>query len=986
MGSEQTAMSRPSIPPSPALFRLRDRLTQETRAEVHFDAGRRWLYATDASLYQVEPIGVVVPRTASDVAATVEVADDEQVAIVPRGGATSLSGQTVGPAIVIDFSKYLNRIGVVDRDAMTVRVEPGVVLDQLNSHLKPLGLMFGPDVSTSDRATIGGMIGNNSAGARSLRYGKTVDHVRAVEVVLADGTAVKLGSVSAEELDALCRRDDVVGRIHREVRDTVAEHRQAIIARFPHILRRVSGYNLDEFVPGLPVRPTGWQDKPWRFNLAKLIVGGEGSLAVVTAADLTLVPIPPAQGLVVLSFDSIPGALRRLAEIVETGPVAVEMLDRMILDLAAENSLYSHYLNFAEGRPAAVLAAQYYADSQDELAARADALVRLFEGRPGLLGVRKSLTNAAKDDFWKVRKAGFSLLMAMVGDAKPVAFVEDTAVSPDRLPEFYDRFDAIVGRHGVRAACYGHADVGCLHIRPILNVKTVQGVETLRSIAREVSDLVVEFGGAMSGEHGDGLARSLWNRKLFGPEVYRALVRVKRAFDPEGRLNPDKVIGDADPGEHLRIGPDYHPREPDATVLDFSSQGGFARAVEMCSGVGACRKTAGGTMCPSYMVTRDEMHTTRGRANALRLVMDGELPSDDGPFSNSALLEALDLCLQCKACKSECPSQVDMAKLKAEVLHQHYGNRARPLSHLLMGQIYRLNPIGSALAPLANPTLRHPAFRWLLEKLAGIDRRRVLPTFARDHFRRWFARRSPDSKAGTRGAVVLLDDCFTTYNDPEVGIAAVRVLEAAGYRVRLAGLRCCGRPAISKGLLPLARELARENVERLLPLVRDGLPIVGCEPSCLVTMLDEYRDFRLGPGAVEIARAAWLVDAFVSSAERAPELRFRPLPGKALVHGHCQQKAVVGTAGTLGALARVPGLEVRELDSGCCGMAGSFGYEHGHYEVSAALANRVLLPAAAAEPDARLVAPGFSCRSQVHGLAGLTAVHPIELLAGQLDC
>lgn len=969
---------------SPALSRLRDRLTEETRAEVYLDRGMRGLYSTDASLYQIEPAGVVVPRTVDDVVATVRISAEEGVAIVPRGGATSLSGQTIAPGIVIDFSKYLNRIGVVDRDAMTVRVEPGVVLDQLNAHLKPLGLMFGPDVSTSDRATIGGMIGNNSAGARSLRYGKTVEHVRAVEVVLADGTQAKLGPLSEEELTRACTPDDTLGRIHRVVRDTVAKNRQEILERFPHILRRVSGYNLDEFVPGLPVRPAGWVEEPWRFNLAKLMVGAEGTLAVLAAAELKLVPIPPAQGLVVLSFATIPAALDRLAEIVGTGPVAVEMLDRMILDLAGENPLYSHYLNFAEGRPAAVLAAQFYADSQDELAGRADDLARRFEGKPGVLGVRKSLSNAARDDFWKVRKAGFSLLMAMVGDAKPIAFVEDTAVNPDRLPEFYGRFESIVARHGVRAACYGHADVGCLHIRPIINVKTKEGVEKVRSIAREVSDLVVEFGGSMSGEHGDGLARSLWNRKLFGPVVYAAFQEVKRAFDPENRLNPDKVVGTEDPGDHLRIGPEYRPREPSPTLLDFSGQGGFARAVEMCSGVGACRKTGTGTMCPSYMATRDEMHSTRGRANALRLVMDGSLPASGGGLANATLFEALDLCLQCKACKSECPSQVDMAKLKAEFLHHYYGGGPRPLGHLLMGQIFRLNPIGSAFAPLANATLGNPAFKWILEKAAGIDRRRTLPMFARDHFRRWFKRHSADPRTGSRGAVILLDDCFTTFNNPEVGIAAVRVLEAAGYEVRLAGLKCCGRPAFSKGLLKLGRDLARENVERLHSLVRQGMPVLGCEPSCLVTLVDEYRDLRLGPAAEEVARAAHLVEAFIADRDRVPDLGLKPRDGRVLLHGHCQQKATVGTAGTVAALRRIPGLEVRELDSGCCGMAGSFGYEHGHFDVSKALAERVLIPAASADPGARLVAPGFSCRSQVHGLAGIDAVHPIQILAEHL--
>ncbi len=795
--------------------------------------------------------------------------------VLPRGGATSLSGQTVGPAVILDVSKYLNRVGVVDRDRMTVRVEPGVVLDVLNAHLKPLGLMFGPDVSTSDRATLGGMIGNNSAGARSLRYGKTVDHVRALEVVLADGSEATLGPLEPSQLEDVCKRDDLYGRIHRVVRDETTAHREAIAARFPRILRRVSGYNLDEFVPGLPVRAEGWVDDPWQFNLARLIVGAEGTLAVVKAADVKVVPIPHAQGLVVLSFATIRDALDRLAEILETGPVAIEMLDRMILDLAASNPLYAQKLTFAAGRPAAVLAAQFYCDSDDELRGRADDLARKFEGRPGVLGIQKCLTAAARDDFWKVRKAGFSLLMAMVGDAKPVAFVEDTAVAPDRLPEFYERFFQIVGRQGVEAACYGHADVGCLHIRPIINVKNARGVDELRTIAREVSDLVLEFGGAMSGEHGDGLARSAWNAKLFGPEVYACFEAVKRAFDPQNLLNPGKVVAAPDVADDLRLGPDYHPIEPASTAFDFSGQGGFARAVEMCSGVGACRKPSGGTMCPSYMITRDEMHSTRGRANALRLVMSGDLP--EGGWSNETLHEALDLCLQCKACKSECPSNVDMAKLKAEVLHQGHQGRPVPLVSLLMGHIDQLNPIGSAFAPLANATLRLPAFRWFLEKTLGVDRRRILPLFEHNNLRRWFRRHAPDPRAGRLGKVILLDDCFTTYNSPSIGRAAVLVLEASGYSVELAALPCCGRPAISKGLLDRARFLAVENVRKLAPLAAEGVPILGCEPSCLLTLVDEYRDFRLGNDAGLVASAAQLVDSFVADPARAcPTCPFRP--------------------------------------------------------------------------------------------------------------
>ncbi len=966
---------------SASLARLHDRLSRETRAETRFDRGYRGLYSTDASLYQIEPLGVVLPRTLDDVPAILRIAAEEGAAVLPRGAATSLSGQTVGPAVIIDNSKYLNRIGVVDRDSLTVRVEPGVVLDRLNAHLAPLGLMFGPDVSTSDRASLGGMIGNNSAGARSLRFGKTVDHVERLDVVLDDGSVAEFGPLDESALREVCARKDRVGRLHESVRSVVETHRAAIEAHFPRILRRVSGYNLDEFVPGLPRRPEGWPDEPFRFNLSRLIVGSEGTLAVVRSAVLKVVPKPKAQGLVVLSFSTIPAALDRLLEIVETGPVAVEMLDRTILDLAAGNAEMARHLDFAEGRPEAVLAAQFYADTPEELAERADRLERLFAGQPGVLGIRKSLSEAAKDSFWKVRKAGLSLLMGMVGDAKPVAFVEDTAVAPQNLPAFYERFRQIIARQGAQAACYGHADVGCLHIRPILNVKTPEGVQQVRIIAREVADLVAEFGGAMSGEHGDGLARSRWNRRLFGEEVYGAFEAVKRAFDPENRLNPGKVVGDPDPADNLRLSPTYHAVEPESTALDFSNQGGFARAIEMCSGVGACRKNTGGTMCPSYMVTLEEEHTTRGRANALRLAISGQLP---GGFADPALAEALDLCLQCKACKTECPSNVDLSKLKSEALYQKYKGRPVPLGSLLLGHVHQLSALGSRFAPLANATLHNRAFKFLLEKLAGIDRRRTLPTYARRDFRTWFRAHTPDPRAGRAGRVILLDDCFSTFHAPQVAESAVRVLEASGFSVDLAGLACCGRPAISKGLLDEARKLARENVEKLAEPARKGVPILGCEPSCLLTLVDEYRDFRLGGDAGLVAASAKLVEQFLADRDRVPHLPVRERAARVLLHGHCQQKALVGAACSAQALERVPGLEVQTLDSGCCGMAGSFGYEKGHYEVSEALAQRVLLPALAADRSALLAAPGFSCRSQVKDLAGISAQHPVEILAEAL--
>ena len=610
------------------------------------------------------------------------------------------------------------------------------------------------------------------------------------------------------------REDTPVGRLHRQTSGRRSSSNETTIrARFPKILRRVSGYNLDELVPGLPVRAPGWVDEPWEFNLAKLVVGSEGTLAVIAAAEIRVVPIPPAQGLVILSFATIPAALDRLAEIISTGPAAVEMVDRMMLDLAASNPDYARSLSFAEGRPAAVLAAQFYADSAEELAARAEDLARRFEGQPGVLGVRQSLTESAKDDFWKIRKAGVSLLMGMVGDSKPIAFVEDTAVDPARLPAFYDRFAAILARHGTYGACYGHADVGCLHIRPVINVKTTEGVDQLRAIA---ADVVRPRRRVRRVDERRARRRPRPERvqlpSCSAPRSTPPSRRSRHAFDPLDRMNPGKVVADPDPGGIAPDRPDL-PRRRAAWRPPSTSpaQGGFARAVEMCSGVGACRKNGGGTMCPSYMVTLDEAQTTRARANTLRLVMDGTIPADG--LASQALDEALDLCLSCKACKTECPSNVDMSKLKAEYLHQKYKTHAGParfsadgadpppqpdrVGHGAAGQLHAPEP-GVPLAAGAGGRDR-PA--------AGLADSSTRTTSGSGS-----GGTPPTRVPGLAGRVILMDDCFTTYNTPDVGRAAVRVLEAAGYTVELAGLKCCGRPAISKGLLDLGRDLARENV------------------------------------------------------------------------------------------------------------------------------------------------------------------------------
>jgi FAD/FMN-containing dehydrogenase/Fe-S oxidoreductase len=994
-------------------------LRERIAGEVRFDAYSRMLYSTDASIYQIEPVGVVIPQTVEDIRAAVTVAADQQVPIVPRGAGTSLSGQSIGPAIIIDFSKYLNRIIDIDLAGRRVRVEPGVVLDQLNAALAPYGLQFGPDVATSNRANLGGMIGNNSAGARSILYGKTVDHVRELSVLLADGTTARFGPLSAGAWGQQLRRPGAEGDIYRTVDRLARQHAAEIRRRYPRILRRVSGYNLDEFVDGgtwnagrraahsgatesasselnalasatahhSPLTTHQLSHLPgtaYGFNLSKLIVGSEGTLAVVTEAVLDLVPRPAARGLVMVHFDRMDDALVSLGEIMRCRPSAVELIDRMVLDLAAQNLEIARQLEFVHGKPDAILMVEFSGDTDAGIAEQADELEARLARRPAVGDRVRALEPRMRDAIWKMRSAGAALLLGIPGARKPIAFVEDTAVSPDRLPEFVRRFKETLARHGTTGSFYGHASVGCLHIRPLLDLKSRVDVRHMRQIAEEVADLVLEFDGAMSGEHGDGLARSMWNEKLFGPELYRAFREVKAAFDPKGLMNPGKIVDAPEMCENLRYREGYRLTEPE-TVLDFSRQGGIGVAAELCNGAGACRKLSSGTMCPSFMATREEEHTTRGRANALRAAMAGQLPGDG--LGDPRLYQVLDLCLMCKACKAECPSNVDLAKLKAEFLHHYYRHNPMPLGNWLMGHIRTLNRLGSMLPGVANWLLGSRGVKWLLEQFADIDRRRALPRLARQSLQAWFRRRTPAETAGSVGRVVLFDDCFTCFNEPEIGHAAVRLLEAAGYRVELAGIGCCGRPMTSKGLLDEARKLAASNVAALESRVGPDVPLVGCEPSCILTFIDEYRDFRLGPAADRVAEATHLLDAWLAAGVHSGRhrLALRPRSERVLAHGHCHQKALVGTSGMQQALELVPELAVHLLDAGCCGMAGSFGYEREHFEVSRAIAERGLLKAVGAEPDATLIAPGHSCRTQLRDLARRAALHPLQLLAEQLE-
>lgn len=941
-------------------------LKKRVEGDIYFDRYSRLLYSTDASIYQIEPIGVVVPRHKGDVQAVVELANKFSVPVLPRGGGTSLAGQTVGHALVLDFSKYMQNVLEVNQEELWCRVQPGLVQDELNAYVRSMGLQFGPDTSTSNRATIGGMIGNNSAGAHSLTYGKTLDHVIELTVLLSDGSEVVLKELSSDALEGKSQADSLEGRVHREVARLAQEHRNEILARYPKIMRRVSGYNLDEFI------------KPQPFNLSRILVGSEGTLGMVVEAKMRLVPKPKWTALDVIHFDDDLEALRASQAILETAPYALESTDKMILNLARGNIVQSQRLGFVQGNPSSLLMVEYAGDTEAQVK---EQVYKLEEVRKAQhIGYAATLAFKPEEvkAVWGVRKAGLGLLLGTKGDKKPIAFVEDTAVAPAKLPEFIKRFREIITRHDAIAGYYGHCSVGCMHIRPLIDLKEASEMKKMVSIADAISDLVLEFNGAMSGEHGDGLARSHFNQKLFGAVLYEAFRQVKRVFDPKNLMNPGKIVDAPAMTESLKISPRYQTWQPE-TTLDFTGQGGFARAVEMCSGMGECRKKLDGTMCPSYMGTLDEEHSTRGRANALRAVLSGKVPKEE--FTGKRLHDVMDLCLECKACKAECPSNVDMAKLKYEFLDHYHRVNGLPLRNRLFGGIERLNRIGSQFAPLSNWVVGSGLNRWLMEKLAGIDRRRPLPQFAGVTFEDWFDGRKPEGD-GAKGEVVLFHDTFNNFNTPNVAVATTRLLERLGYHVLLVNKRCCGRPMISKGMLGEAKNNAVWNVDQLAEYAERGVPIVGMEPSCLLTLRDEYPDFLRTNDAKLVARNSFLLEEFLLQERDTGKvsLSFGANGRKALLHGHCHQKALVGTVPTV-ALLKGAGFEVSEVDSGCCGMAGSFGFEKEHYDLSLTIGNRRLAPAVkSASAEVEIVAPGISCRQQIEHLTGRKAKHTAEVL------
>jgi FAD/FMN-containing dehydrogenase/Fe-S oxidoreductase len=973
---------------------LEQELSAAIDGEVRFDRVSRALYSTDASIYQIDPLGVVVPRSAEDVVRVVRIAATHGTSITPRGGGTSQAGQAIGSGLVLDTSKYLNRILEVQADERWARVEPGVVLDDLNAHLRPAGLRFAPDLSSASRATVGGMMANNSSGARSVVYGKTIDHVLEQHVVLADGSVSHLRPLSTSELTAACGGRGIEADVYRVVPRLAAQHAEEIDRRFPKVLRRVGGYNLDELTK--PDRPV---------NLTKIMVGSEGTLGIVVEAKIQLVPLPKARVVLVVAFDDLLEALAATPTALRHGPSAVEVMDAFILGHTRESAtLDALRRSILTTEAAGVLCIEFAGEQADELLPRLEALEADLRGQGFRCQTSRAIDPVAQARVWSLREAALGLSMAMKGDSKTISFVEDTAVAPDKLRDYIERFTDIVKRHDSVAGVYAHASVGCLHVRPVIDLKTAAGVRRFESIANEVANLVLEFGGALSGEHGDGIVRGAFTEKMFGPVLYQAFREVKRTFDPVGLFNPGKIVDSPPITANLRYGAGYSTPNPD-TIFDYTAHGGLGRAVEMCSGVGACRKKLEGTMCPSYRATWEEKHSTRGRANVLRLAMTGRL--GESGLGDDGVREVLDLCLECRACKAECPVGVDVARWKSEFLFDYWRRHGMPLRARAFGRVREAARWASRLAPLSNRLAASAPGRWLAEAVIGVDQRRTLPEWSRHTFSKQLERRRSDRSMRPGGdaprprgsnpaevsatqSPVIFCDTFTEYSDPDIGLAAVDVLEAAGMRPRLVRHECCGRPLISQGMLEEARDLAALNAHRLYDAARAGDAILFLEPSCLSAVREDAPDLLRGDvqrKARIVAAASALFEEYLErecDAGRAA-LTLGAGPRTIALHSHCHQRAMglVGPAKAL--LSRVPGAAVKDLDAGCCGMAGSFGYTREHYDVSRAIGELTLLPAARAlPPDAVLAASGTSCRHQVAHFTGVKARHPAVLLQSLL--
>jgi FAD/FMN-containing dehydrogenase/Fe-S oxidoreductase len=939
---------------------LESALRRAIEGEVRFDAGTRAVYSTDASNYRQVPIAVVIPRHEGDVLATLSIAHEHSIPIVARGGGTSLAGQACNVAIVLDFSKYMNRILSIDAGARIATVEPGVVQSHLNAALEPHGLFFPPDPSTKDRCTIGGMIGNNSCGAHSAAYGKTVDNVEALEVALYDGTRLSLkGAMTDDEIQHAIAEPGRVGEIYSRLQHLRDHNADSIRDHFPKLPRRVSGYNLDQLMPTRG------------FNLARSIVGSEGTLATILKATVRVVPRPQKIALAVLGFDDVFIAADQTPWILEHGPEAVEGFDHNLPEFARTKSMPGVKF-LPDGR--AFLLVELGGATEDEARGRADKVIEQARRIPQCTGTAFLSDSREQTSVWQIRESGLGSSAFIPGRPRTWPGAEDSAVPPQNLGAFLRGFDRIVSYHGLRVATYyGHFGEGCVHARVNFDLASAPGTATFRRTMTELGALVAELGGSISGEHGDGIARSELLPLIFKPRLIHAFRDFKKIFDPDSMMNPGIIVDPHPLDSHLKLGANYRPALV-PTHFDFSKEDGLAGATLKCVGIGKCRKTDAGTMCPSYMATREEMHSTRGRSRILFEAMTTDLL--DGGFDHPDVKTALDLCLSCKACKSECPSSIDMAAYRAEFFSHYYRHHRRPLSSHFFGRLHEFSKLASRTPGIANALSRTAPFSNLFRWLFAIHPTRELPAFAPENFRTWFQRRA--SNATSERQVVLFPDTFNNFFAPEVAIAAVEVLERAGFRVTIPPRDiCCGRPLYDQGMLDRAKWRLTDAMKVLGPFAAEKIPIVGLEPSCILTFRDELpMMFPNDEPARNLASQSLMLDEFL--AREAPDFAAGELQGRAIVQGHCHQKALAGIDREVSLLRRISGLEVDVLDAGCCGMAGAFGYDREHFDISRTLASRVLMPAIEkSSDDTFIVADGFSCRAQIRHFA--PARRPLHL-------
>ena len=965
-------------------------LAKQIQGKFYFDETMRKLYATDASVYREMPLAVAIPKTKEDLLKIVRFADAEQVSIIPRAAGTSLAGQVVGSGIIVDISEEFRQIIEVNKEEGYAIVQPGVIRDELNLHIKQFGLFYGPETSTSNRCMIGGMVGNNSCGSRSVIYGSAREHLLSIKVILADGNETEFKALSNEEFEAKANGIGTVSELetniykHAKQLFSSEENRTEIEKEFPKksIPRRNTGYAIDLLADSSP-----FTNSEEQFNFCKLLAGSEGTLAFTTELKLNLVPAPTEhQGVICMHFDSINESLKGNLEALKFKPTACELIDHFILDCTKENREQQQNRFFVKGDPKAILVVEFVEESEEKLTkVIADCLAHFEEIKQGYHFpiVKGSDINKV----WTLRKAGLGLLSNIPGDAKAVAVIEDTAVDVNDLPAFIEDFNKILKQRNLYCVHYAHAATGELHLRPIIDLKTEEGNQLFKTIATDIAHLVKEYKGSLSGEHGDGRLRGEYIPFMIGEKNYQHCKDIKSTWDPKGIFNPGKIVDTPSMNTFLRYMPGYSTPEFD-TAFSFSKDMGMLRAAEKCNGSGDCRKTelSGGTMCPSYMATREEKHTTRARANILREVLSDT--TQEKPFQNEEIKDVMDLCISCKGCKTECPSNVDMAKLKAEYTYQNFKEKGASLRVKLFANVTSTNKIASLVPRLYNFFMKNTITSSIAKKMMGVAKEREMPLLQETTLAKWYKNNAQKGDF-INGKLYLFNDEFTNYNDTHIGITTINLLNSLGYEVVIPKHEESGRTFISKGFLAEAKKLAQKNVKLLSTLVSEEHPLIGLEPSAILTLRDEYLDLVEDQKSAQyLAKYTLTIEEFLAREIEAGKITSSNFTGKAehvRLHGHCHQKALSSLVPSKIVLGLPKNYKVQLIPSGCCGMAGSFGYEEEHYEVSMKIGELVLFPTVRKEPKSSIIcAPGTSCRHQIKDGTKRTALHPVEILFNAL--